>query len=124
MSCRSPGAAGHQEAKDTGAAGTPRRAAVGVLSIHGIGVQPRGRTLAEFAGPLVTWLHGWYDGLHAGWVHAGARFHAFGLDDVALLEGTSLGGGILEAVPESDLVAADGALAAVHVTATKPVVAK
>jgi hypothetical protein len=39
------------------------------------------------------------------------------------LEGTSLGGGILEAVPESDLRAADGALAAVHVTATKPVAA-
>jgi arsenite methyltransferase len=49
--------------------------------------------------------------------------HAFGLADVALLEGTSLGGGILEAVPESDLRAADGALAAVHVTATKPVAA-
>jgi len=50
--------------------------------------------------------------------------HAFGLADVALLEGTSLGGGLLEAVPESDLRAADGALAAVHVTATKPVTAK
>jgi hypothetical protein len=50
--------------------------------------------------------------------------HAFGLADVALLEDTSLGGGILEAVPESDLRAADGALAAVHVTVTKPVAAR
>jgi hypothetical protein len=40
------------------------------------------------------------------------------------LEGTSLGGGILEAVPEWDLRAADGALVAVHVTATKSVTVK
>ena len=44
---------------------------------------------------------------------------AFGLADVALLEATSLGGGILAGVPESDLGAADGALAGVHVAATK-----
>ena len=29
------------------------RAALGVLFVHGIGSQPRGRTLAEFAGPVV-----------------------------------------------------------------------
>jgi len=61
----------------------------------------------------------------AGFTDASIQvLHAFGLADVALLEDTSLGGGILEAVPESDLRAADGALAAVHVTATKPVAAK
>ena len=46
--------------------------------------------------------------------------HAFSLTDVALLEATALGGGILAAVPESDLHAADGALAALHLAATKP----
>jgi SAM-dependent methyltransferase len=65
------------------------------------------------------------DVLHrAGFSDASIQvLHAFGLEDVALLEGTSLGGGILEGVPESDLHAADGALAAVHVTATKPAAA-
>jgi arsenite methyltransferase len=65
------------------------------------------------------------DVLHrAGFSDASIQvLHAFGLADVALLEGTSLGGGILEGVPESDLHAADGALAAVHVTATKPAAA-
>jgi arsenite methyltransferase len=61
----------------------------------------------------------------AGFTDAAVQvLHAFGLDDVALLEGTSLGGGILDGVPEPDLGAADGALAAVHVTATKPATAK
>jgi SAM-dependent methyltransferase len=61
----------------------------------------------------------------AGFTDASIQvLHAFGIADVALLEGSSLGGGILEAVPESDLRAADGALAAVHVTATKPAAAK
>jgi hypothetical protein len=65
------------------------------------------------------------DVLHrAGFSDASIRvLHAFGLEDVALLEGTSLGGDILEGVSESDLHAADGALAAVHVTATKPAAA-
>lgn len=35
-----------------------QRATVGVLFVHGIGAQPRGKTLAEFAGPLVAWLQG------------------------------------------------------------------
>jgi arsenite methyltransferase len=60
----------------------------------------------------------------AGFADASIQvLHAFGLADVALLEGTSLGGGILQGVPESDLRAADGALAAVYVTATKSVAA-
>jgi hypothetical protein len=29
------------------------RAALGVLDVHGMGSQPRSRTLAEFAGPVV-----------------------------------------------------------------------
>jgi arsenite methyltransferase len=49
--------------------------------------------------------------------------HAFGLADVALLEATALGGGILAAVPEADLAAADAALAAIHLAATKPTAA-
>jgi hypothetical protein len=36
------------------------------------------------------------------------------------LEATALGAEILAAVPESDLHAADGALAAIHLAATKP----
>jgi len=62
------------------------RATVGVLFVHGIGTQPRGRTLAEFAGPLVTWLQGWYDGLHARWVGEKVRFQdvATWLDAVRL----------------------------------------
>ena len=50
-----------------------QRATVGVLFVHGIGAQPRGKTLAEFAGPVVTWLQGWYDGLHACWARGLAR---------------------------------------------------
>jgi len=79
--------------------------------------------LGLIAGTLVQ---DYPDVLHrAGFSDASIQvLHAFGLADVALLEGTSLGGGILETVPEPDLRAADGALAAVHVTATKPVAAK
>ena len=47
--------------------------------------------------------------------------HAFVLADVALLEATALGGGILAAVPESRLHAADGALAAIPTAANKRV---
>ena len=63
-----------------------QRATVGVLFVHGIGAQPRGKTLAEFAGPVVTWLQGWYDGLHACWAREGARFEdvAAWLDAVPL----------------------------------------
>src|SRR6266508_3954144 len=44
---------------------------VGVPFVHGIGVQPRGHTLAEFGGPLVEWLADWYDGLHGEWINRG-----------------------------------------------------
>jgi hypothetical protein len=50
-----------------------------------------------------------------------AELLAFGLADVTPLEAAALGGGIRAAVPESDLYAADGALAAIHLAATKPV---
>jgi len=50
------------------------RAAVGVLFVPGIGVQPRGNTLAEFGGPLVKWLEDWYAGLHDQWVANGVGF--------------------------------------------------
>jgi len=44
----------------------------------------------------------------------------FGLDDIALLEETSLGRGFASSVPAEDLIVADGLIAAVHVTAASP----
>ena len=44
----------------------------------------------------------------------------FGLGDLHLLEGSPLGADLLADIPQEDLQAAQGALASVHVTATKP----
>jgi len=44
----------------------------------------------------------------------------FGLGDLHLLEGSSLGADLLADIPREALQAAQGALASVHVTATKP----
>lgn len=63
--------------KATAASADPPRAQLGVLFVHGIGLQPRGRTLDEFGGPIVEWLVAWYDGLHRQWADAGVR-----IDDV------------------------------------------
>ncbi len=43
---------------------------LGVLLVHGIGVQRRGETLADFGRPILEWLHLWCDGLHDRWVNA------------------------------------------------------
>lgn len=49
-------------------------ATLGVLFVHGIGSQIRGRTLAASATPVVDWLTRWYDGLHERWAEQGLRF--------------------------------------------------
>jgi SAM-dependent methyltransferase len=46
--------------------------------------------------------------------------HAYGLADLGLLQDTPLGQSLLSAITESDLAAADGQIASVHITATKP----
>lgn len=43
---------------------------LGVLLVHGIGVQRRGETLADFGEPIVEWLKQWCAGLHERWVNA------------------------------------------------------
>src|SRR6266545_5730558 len=62
---------GMMEATSPPAGGGAERPSVGVLFVHGIGVQRRGYTLAEFGGPLVEWFSDWYDGLHGEWIHRG-----------------------------------------------------
>jgi hypothetical protein len=47
------------------------RHALGVLFVHGIGVQRRGETLAEFGRPILRWLEEWCAGLHDRRVGAG-----------------------------------------------------
>lgn len=32
---------------------------VGILLVHGIGMQTSGETLGKFADPLILWLRGW-----------------------------------------------------------------
>jgi hypothetical protein len=44
---------------------------LGVLLVHGIGVQRRGETLAAFGGPILQWLREWCGGLHDRWVGVG-----------------------------------------------------
>ena len=44
----------------------------------------------------------------------------FGRTDIMMLENTPLGSGCLTGIPEKDLHAADGLVASVHVTATRP----
>lgn len=57
----------------------------------------------------------------AGFVDPQIRvLRTFGSADLPLLEGTPLGKGIFDGIDEADLRAADGAVASVHVTATKP----
>jgi arsenite methyltransferase len=75
--------------------------------------------LGLIAGTLPAQEYG--DALHrAGFGDTSIQvLRAFGIADTALLEATSLGGGILAGVPEADLRAADGALAGLHVAATK-----
>ena len=46
--------------------------------------------------------------------------HTFGRADIDMIESTPLGGGCLTGIPEADLRAADGLVASVHVTATRP----
>jgi SAM-dependent methyltransferase len=57
----------------------------------------------------------------AGFTGAAVRvLRTFGRADIPMLENTPLGSGCLTSIPESDLHAADGLVASVHVTAARP----
>lgn len=57
----------------------------------------------------------------AGFTGVAVRvLHTFGLADIEMVESTSLGGEGLSGLPEEDLRAADGIVASVYITATRP----
>jgi SAM-dependent methyltransferase len=57
----------------------------------------------------------------AGFTGVAVRvLRTFGLADVAMAESSLLGGGCLAGIPETDLHAAEGVVASVHITATRP----
>ena len=79
---------------------------LGVLLVHGIGVQRRGETLADFGGPILQWLQVWCGGLHDRWV--GARVAA------ADLRALSAGLVAREAAADGDPESIAWAIEAVH----------